>query len=193
MKKLVFVFALIALVSAGSAFAQTAYQNNIGVYFDEAGTTLINNDGVVGAKDIYVVLTNLTVDTVKGFECKLTAEGGMVMSYASISFPVNTVNVGVRFGEVIAGFAEPVMVENGSVMVMQAQVIVTDVSIPGELYLDPVYFASVEGAPAFLSAGVLIPANNSTAPGEPVLVTNGSEEPVATEGTSFDNLKSLYR
>jgi len=61
------------------------------------------------------------------------------------------------------------------------------------LFIDPVYFPSVSGAPAFLAGGEVIAANNSTAPGLPVLVTNSTEEPVATDATSFDNLKSLYR
>ncbi len=72
-------------------------------------------------------------------------------------------------------------------------IIVTDPTIPGTMFLNPVYFPSITGAPAYLSNGVVVAAHNSTAPGTPVLVTNSTEEPVATEATSFDNLKSLFR
>ena len=71
MKKMVLVFALAALALGGSAFAQTPYQNNIGIYFDEAGT---NNCAFlpVGSHPAYVVLTKLTAGDVLGWEAKLT-------------------------------------------------------------------------------------------------------------------------
>jgi hypothetical protein len=193
MKKLVFVFALVAMAFAGSAFAQAEYTNNLGVYFDADGTMASNNDGMPGLKHVYVVMTNLTVDTVEGFECKITATGGMLISYDSMVFPVDAINVGTRFGEVIAGFGAPMMVEDGKVMVMEFDIVVTDPGMPGSLFIDPVYFPSHPGAPAFLSGGEIYEARNSTAPGLPVLVTNSETEPVATDATSFDNLKSLYR
>lgn len=193
MKKLVFVFALVAMAIGGSAFAQNAYENNIGVYFDADATMISNNDATPGVKHVYVVLTQLTNATVEGFECKLTATGGMLISYDSKVFPVETINVGTRFGEIIAGFGSPVMAVDGMAVVMELDIIVTDPTMPGEMYLEPVYHPSTPGAPAYLSDGVVVAAHNSTAPGAPVLVTNSTEEPVATEATSFDNLKSLYR
>ena len=193
MKKLVFVLALVAMAFGGSVFAQEGYENNMGVYFDADGISAINNDGVVGLKHVYVVLTQLTHATVEGFEAKITASGGMLISYDSMTFPVDAIDVGTRFGEVISGFGSPLLVADNKAMVMDFDIIVTDASIPGMLFIDPVYFPSVSGAPAFLAGGEVIAANNSTAPGLPVLVTNSTEEPVATDATSFDNLKSLYR
>lgn len=195
MKKLVFVVALIALAVGGSAFAQTAFQNNIGVYFDAEGTITTNNDGVAGVKHCYVVLTDLTTPTVDGFECKLTATGGMIIAYATQTFPAElaVINVGTRYGEVIAGFGFPLPVVDGRAMVMEFDIFVTDPGVPGELFLSPTYFSSLPGTAAFLYDHVIYEANNSTAPGLPVLVTNSTEEPVATQATSLDNLKSLYR
>lgn len=195
MKKLVFVVALIALAVGGSAIAQTAFQNNMGVYFDAEGTIATNNDGIAGVKHVYVVLTQLTTPTVDGFECKLTASGGMVIAYATQTFPegLGTINVGTRYGEVVAGFGFPLPAVDGRAVVMEFDIFVTDPGIPGELFISPTYFPSIPGTAAFLYADNLYVANNSTAPGLPVLVTNSTDEPVATEATSLDNLKSLYR
>ena len=192
MKNLVFIIALITMVG-GTAFAQGNWEDNIGVYFNADGTVVSNNDGVAGVHHVYMVLTNVTSPTVDGFECKITAEGGMIISYASKVFPLETINVGTRYGEVIAGFGSPLATVNGNAMVMEFDIIITDPGMPGLLYIAPVYFPSIPGAPAYLSAGEIVAAKNSTGPGMPVLVTNIPEEPVATETTSFDNLKSLYR
>jgi len=194
MKKLVFAIALVALAVSGSAFAQDEiWQNNMGVYFDAEGTVTMNNDGVPGLMHVYLVLSNLTSPTVDGFECKITSQGGLLVAYDSKTFPLDTIDVGTRYGEIIAGFGQPLPVADGKAVVMEFDIVVTDAAVPGELFIDPLYFPSVPGAPAYLFDGEVIPVHNSTAPGLPVLVTNGTEEPVATESTSFDNLKSLYR
>lgn len=193
MKKLVFVFALIAMAFGGSVFAQPIHEDNVGIYFDADGTMASINDGIPGLKHVYVVLTNVGHATVEGFEAKITATGGALISYDSMAFPVNAIDVGSRYGEVIAGFGSPLMVEDNKVVVMEFDIIVTDPGMPGMLFIDPVYFPSIDGAPAFLAGGELVEARNSTAPGLPVMVTNSTEEPVATESTSFDNLKSLFR
>ncbi len=193
MKKLVFVFALVAMAFGGSVFAQAIHDDNVGIYFDADGTMTSNNDGTPGLKHVFVVLTNVGHATVEGFEGKITATGGVLISYDSMTFPVDAIDVGSRYGEVIAGFGSPVMVEDGKVVVMEFDIIVTDPGMPGMLFIDPVYFPSIPGAPAFLGGGELVEARNSTAPGMPVLVTNSADEPVAIESTSFDNLKSLFR
>lgn len=193
MKKLVLVIALALVACGGSVFAQDINQDNIGVYFDADATLLRNNDGVPGLHHVYVVLTNLSHNVIEGFECKITASGGLLVSYDSKTFPVDVIDVGTRYGEIIAGFGQPLPVADGQAVVMELDIIVTDAAIPGLLFLEPVYFASVPGSAAYLSEGEIVATRNSTAPGFPVLVTNSEDEPVATQGTSFDNLKSLFR
>jgi hypothetical protein len=190
---MVFALALVIMACGGSALAQNINEDNIGVYFDTAGTVMSNNDGLVGVKHVYVVLTNLTQPVVGGFECKITATGGMLISYATKTFPVDVIDVGTRYGETIAGFGQPLPVADGKAVVMEFDIVVTDPSIPGEMFIEPIYYPSMPGATCYLSNGEIFEARNSTAPGEPVLVTNSETEPVATEATSFDNLKSLYR
>jgi hypothetical protein len=194
MKKMVFAIALIALAFGGSAFAQVgSWQDNMGIYFDAEGTIAENNDGVPGLLNCFIVLTGVTQPTVDGFECKIVGEGGLLVSYDSVAFPVDAIDVGSRFGEIIVGFGEPLPVEGGKAVVATFDIIVTNPTIPGAVYLSPVYFPSLPGVPAYLAGGELVPARNSTEDGMPVLVTNSAEGVVDTDEMSFDNLKSLYR
>jgi hypothetical protein len=193
MKKLVFALVLAVTACGGAALAQDFGVNNIGVYFDAEGTQMSNSDGTPGPRHVYVVLTNLDRTVVNGFECKITASGGMLVSYDSMAFPVDVIDVGTRYGEVIAGFGQPLMVSEGRAVVMEFDIIVTDADIPGLLFIDPIYFSSIPGSTAFLSDGEIVAARNATAAGFPVLVTNSEDEPVGAQATSFDNLKSLYR
>mgnify|MGYP006935374947 CR=1 FL=1 len=63
--------------------------------------------------------------------------------------------------------------------------------------IEPVYFSSLEGVPSFLvdaNTGELVEMRQSTGgANDPVFVVNSATVPVATEATSFDSLKSLYR
>ncbi len=192
MKQFCFVIALISLTSSGLALGQiSGEQNNIGVYFDAAGTQISNNDGLPGLKHVYVVISGLTRPSVDGFEFKITASGGLLISYDSVAFPVNTIDVGTRFGEIIAGFDHPLLAREGRVLVMEFDIMVTDMAMPGSLFIHPVNYPSLAGAPAYLSGGQIVTALPSAAPGQPVLVTNSSEGPLAAKATSWNKLKNL--
>jgi len=195
MKKLLVVLSILTIAFAGSAFAQDApWQNNVGVYLADgshnvdvaAGTTL----------DLHLIISNLSADSVAGFELKLTAYGPLFIIGGTEVYPTQMINVGSRPGEYIVGYDSP-MPANGSFEVMSFSAIVTDAAVPAGLLIDSVYFPSLPGVPNFLvngGTGELVELRQSTGGADdPVFVVNTQDVPVATETTSFDNLKSLYR
>ena len=196
MKKMVLVFALVALAFGGSAFAQGWNSDNIGVYFDTAGT-IISNPDASGTFAVHMILSNLSKDVLEGFEAKVVADGGLELIDDTWQLNYDGFEVGRFEGEVMVGFTSPVVPVDGMVHVCSFYVTVINPAVPGALYLEPQRFATEtelgEENPVYVSGSVAYPLFNSTEEGLPVLVVNTPDEPVATESTSFDNLKSLYR
>jgi len=195
MKKMVLVIALIAMAFSGSAFAQDLiWQNNVGVYFDEGATNFCgtaDNGAIVTA---YLVLSNMTEDNCKGYEIKLVTEGGFQL--VGKTHPVNVVDVGTKPGEQIVGYDVPVPAVNGKVTMATFSFYVSDASVSSFATIERIYFPSIPGVPSYLTdAGDIIEMRQSTGgPYDPVFILNGDcLGPVATEETTFDNLKSLYR
>ena len=195
MKKLLVVLSILTIAFAGSAFAQDApWQNNAGVYLADGSHAA---DAAAGSTlDLHLILSNLTADSVAGFELKLVAFGPLFVMESSVVFPTQVINVGSRPGEYIVGFDVP-MPADGSFEVMTFSAIVTDAAVPAGLLIQSVYFPSLPGVPNFLvdgGTGELIELRQSTGGADdPVFVVNTQDIPVATESTSFDSLKSLYR
>ncbi len=195
MKKMALVTVLVAMAIGGSALAQDlTWQNNVGIYFDTVGTDFCGtatNGEIVNA---FLVLTNMTAADAKGYELKLVLEGGFQL--VSLGFPVDVVNVGTKPGEQIVGFAYPVAAEAGTVVLAMYTFYVSDESVSSFATIERIYFPSLPGVPSYLDGdGNIIEMRQSTGgPYDPVFILNGDcFGPVATEETTFDNLKSLYR
>ncbi len=196
MKKLALV--IIFTMLAGSAFAQNWHQNNLGIYLDEAGT---ENCGYgTGPTTCYLVGTGLQTQTVGGFECKITMNGP-AFGPLNISYPVNALNLNNRQDEYTVGYGEPAPTTNGSVVFMTFELLISDATAPTEMYLSPVYFASIAGTCAYLDGAdynIILPLYNSTgdplntSANLPVFTMNG-QCAVPTEDTSWGDVKSLFR
>ena len=196
MKKLLVVLSILTIALAGSAFAQDApSDNNVGIYLADGAH---NADAIPGSMlDLHLVISNLTADTVSGFELKLETSGPVFIAESTIVYPTQVINVGVRVGEFIVGFDGPVPAVDGAVEVMSFSVFVTDDAVSGGLFIKPIFFPSIASVPSYLidaDSGELVEMRQSTGGADDaVFVINSQEVPVATESTSFDNLKSLYR
>lgn len=191
MKKLVLVIALAAIAMSGSAFAQTPYQNNIGVYLDEAAGTNCATLGT-GLHTTYVVLTKLTAGEVAGWEGKLTSEN-IIMNALAHRYPV--VNAANRPGEYIIGFDAPVPVTDRSLVLAELPIFVPNAD-PGYVFIDGVFLGLLEsGLPAYVDGsdnGIeLHPALGLTA--DPVFIVNDDCTPVAVDETTFGSVKGLFR
>jgi hypothetical protein len=195
MKKLalVIIFSLVA----GAAFAQSWGTNNVGVYLDPMGE---ENCGYgMGLVPCYLVGTGIETGSVGGFELKLSIDGP-ALGPLNPAFPVNALNMATRPDEWFVGFGEPAPTSNGTVVFMSFDLFVQDDATPTELFIAPIYFASIPGSGAYLDGAdynIILPLYNST--GDPV---TGENVPVMTlngqcvvdaEDASWGEVKSLFR
>ena len=198
MKKMVLVFTLAAFALSGSAFAQdpeNPFVNNIGVYLNDAAT---GNCGAIEGNvpfTVYVILTKLSYPEVWAWEAKFTFEN--IRQIGETVFG-DHVNAGSREGEYIIGLASPLFAVNRNVMVAEFELMVNDffndVNQASNVYVVGIYFSLLpNGQPAYLEAAGSTGVGLYQAIEGPQLSMNGDCAPVATEASSWGNLKSLYR
>lgn len=194
MKKLALALCIVMVSVAGSALA-LQWEDNMGLYFDEAGSQYCGPLAPgyhVGAA--HLVLTNLTTDNgVGGWEAKIT-EGGAVQ-LGAFALRGDAINVGTRADEYIVGLGSPLF---GDAIVLADFDLYVTAEEPGFLYIDGVYFHSLDNrVPAYLDGAdsdVIIEARQSTGgAADPVMLINFEPCGVATEEASWDAVKSLYR
>jgi len=200
MKKLLFAvsaLAALSLIAPSTGFAQAT--NTLGIYVDEAGT--LNSGDVTNfvPVDIYMVLHGpmtpgmTAVNNIGGVEFKITAVGATVLTF---TYPVNVVDISDALGNHAAGFGEALPVgANGATVVCTLNVLPTNATGAAVFTLAPNDLASIPGAMAYLDWDVT--SDNIYACLPPyesfdydVCVLNGT---VATEETTMDGIKALYR
>lgn len=191
MKKLALVLALTLTAFAGSAFAQWD-DNNVGLYFDMAGT---NNCGAVGEGSLvytYLVFTNLTSPDVKSWEIQLAYNNVDPVSVV----PYNDhILVSPRPGELMVGLATPQLAVGGTYVAARIRLLVDNL-LPAGVTPNGVFFHLLDTrVPAYINGAGDELALRSIAPtGEPFLVINDScTGVVGSETTSFGEVKSLFR
>jgi hypothetical protein len=192
---------LLLMTAAGTGFAQggggsTDTYDLVGVYLDAEGTRDCVTMFPVGMHHFYVVLSQLTSPGIRGFELQLDVSGAI--NYFNFTFPSDQcINMGQREGEIIVGFAQPLMATDGVLMVMEFDGYLADED-PALYYIDHIYFPSLEGCPCYLDSEdveLLKPLYQASgSEEEPVLYINsGHCGPVASEPAAFDKVKSLFR
>lgn len=196
MKKLLVVLSILIIAVSGSAFAQDLiWQNNIGAYLADGSYEVDAAQGDV--LELHMILTNMTSPACGGFEYKLSTVGGLFIMESTIAYPTDSINAASREGEFIVGYGNPIPAVSGAVEVMSVSVIVTDEE-PSGLYIGAVYFASIPGVPCYLADAanaIMVEMHQNLGDSSDAVfeVNEKGQTPVATESTSFDNLKSLYR
>jgi len=191
MKKLALVLALTLTAFAGSAFAQWD-DNNVGLYFDMAGTS---NCGSVDAGSLiytYLVFTNLTSPDVKSWEINLAYDNVDVVSLVPY---YDHILVSPRQGDVMVGLSTPQLAVGGTFLAARIRLLV-DTPDPAGVTPNGVFFHLLETkVPAYINGAGDEFAMRSIAPtGEKFLVINSDcTGVVGTETTSFGEVKSLFR
>ncbi len=195
MKKLALVIMFSLLATA--AFAQGWSANNVGIYLDETAT--VNCGYGTGMTPCFLVGTGLETASVGGFELKITVEGPAFGPLNPV-YPVQATNLASRAGEWIVGYGTPAPTAGNSVVFMTFDLFINDDLTPTEVFIDPVYFASLPGSGAYLDGAdynIILPLFNSTGDpitgaNVPVLTMNG-QCVVPTEDASWGDVKSLFR
>jgi len=193
MKKLV-VLALVSLL-ATSAFAGLDTDSDmIGVYFDTAGDVVCATAAFIDHVPAYILYTNPTLPTTRGFELGMDVIG-VGNTSISVAFPVSATNVGVTTGgnvNIIAGYASPIPTSAATVMAT------LDV-----FYLDfaPLDFMLRASNPSSNSQGLPMVVRDDfslmtvgfSAPTGPAAQINGACSVVENEDASFGAVKALFR
>ena len=189
MKKLALVLTLTIVALAGSAFAQS-WADNMGVYFDPAGTQNCGTMGPFTPTPAYLVLTHVATADVNAWELKLLYNNVMQLSFTPRG---SAVDAAIVEGEHIVGVASPLPVVGGTVVVADLTLMVTNTSEAG-IGVDGVFFHTLPTrVPAYQGSDEVVrELRPSTSPGSPVMVINDGCA-VGTETSSFGALKSLFR
>jgi hypothetical protein len=198
MKKSVLLL-LGTLLIAGNAFALLDdAQDNLGMYFDTQGDVVCRTAAFLNHVPAYILYTNPTLPSLRGFEMGLDLVGAVNTSVAK-SFPVPTTDVGANnTGGIsynfIAGFAAPMLTSPATVLCT------LDI-----FFLDftPVSFICGPSAPSSNTDGLamvmledfsLMGVDTSNMPGEFAAQINAPEcMVVENEDASFGAVKALFR
>ncbi len=195
MKKLILALTMLTIAITGTAFAGQFDTNNIGIYLSDGNhsTTAIMGESI----NLHLVVSNMTANELAGFELKMIADGSLAILGGTIAYPTDAINLATRQNEYIVGFDAPVPVLDGTMEVMTFDALYFGDGLPAGIRIDSVYFSSLDGVPSFLvdaDTGELVEMHQSTGgANDQVFLVNADNIPVATESTTFDSLKSLYR
>jgi len=200
MKKTAFAL-LLTLFIAGGAFAQLDPDDDgIGIYFDPCACVNCL-DLPTGDHTGYAVITHPTSEMgVAGWEATITSTGpAVVTGWELMGY---SINVATRPDEFVVGLGEPLVnpYTYPAVVVAMFNMYIVDEGTPIEFFIDGIYFHSIEDyeGPAYVDGGdyaTIKPLQMiQGSPDLPVAIVNGDcSGVVATENTTFDNLKALYR
>ena len=205
-----FVIALV-LVALGMSSPALANDNldNVGVFFDHYGSEMCVNylEGYgIGLHHVYVVLYHLTSPAVRGFELQLAFDGPLLpMNFA---FPAGAAAINVQNPPAfMVGFGNAVPAQNWMVTVMEFDIFVYSMNpadydeyADANVYVREIFFHSLPWeAPAYLDENLDIkPLHYATGDAaDPVMIFSldytGCMTPFATEKTSWDRLKGMFR
>ncbi len=203
MKKLSNVFwGLMALTLLIPAVGMAQWQNELGIYTEDMASN--TTSGMAATNTVYFVITNpynvdegRPVEWIHGYECGIEMEGeGIVLA---VRWPVDSINVGTMTNHVVAYGQTDVQVIDQAAVVAEMDIFYIDgAGGPLTLTLKPVVPPSIPGQMAYLDrddpGDGLIPL--MTVSGDwnsPVFAINADPEIVATDQSSFDNIKAMYR
>ncbi len=199
MKSVFLLLCILCVAWCGLATAGGQPDNDpdlIGIYFDEQADSFCN-ENLEGMFNTYLVLTNLTSPSIGGWEAKITCSGGGFL--ASATPRGLAINAGTREDEYIVGLGNPLIANDGLIVVMDISYYILDVLDPFYVYVGPIYYhVTPELLPAYLDgddmnlAKPLNPSQGSIE--DPVLSANDNcTGPVDTEASSWGAVKSIFR
>lgn len=210
MKKLVLAIMIATMAFSGTALAQ----DNVGVYFDAAGTQMYTGVTEITVLRAYCIASDLTATAIGGFELQLLADGPLSLANFEYQAEAGAINV-QQPPTFMVGFAGPQPLTNGAYTLFEFDVLVysantanwpfyaynsyddNDDAYEAHITVQNIFFQSIEDdLPAYLDeAGVILPLYPATNNyrGGTYSVIEGVFGPVATDDASWDGVKSLFR
>ncbi len=196
MKKLLFAVTLTALLVSVSAFAQMTWQDNIGIYLDEAGANYCQ-DLAPGFYPAYLVLTGLTSETVGGWEAKITSSGAG--EFTAVNPRGTYIDAGTKTDEYIIGLGIPMPAVGGTCVIADLTFGLSSAD-PFYGFVGPIYWDSLEnGLPAYLDGADqsiikrLVPRIGQVSDAQLLINDPVCGGVVANEDASFGAVKALFR
>lgn len=191
MKKLAMLLTFALIVAASTSFAGLDPDDNMmGLYWDLDGENPCSASSPTPT-NLYLLLTNPTMDSIGGFECGIDMIGSAYLLAANFANP-QALDVASGFQNFIVGFGAPTACTQNTLLVTLS---VMNVGADLEFYLHSANPASIEGVlPVILLADdTMTTIGTSTLPGGMTAQMGANCEPVDTEETTWDSLKGLYR
>jgi hypothetical protein len=191
MKKLVVLLGL-AMFMATSAFAVVDPDTDMmGIYWD-ANADMPCTAAVTYPVNMYIILTNPSVETIGGFECAFTIEGAMQPYLLGAVLPANALDVAAGFQNFIVGLGTPLNTTEATVLATIS--VLNAAGMDLDFYLHQASPPSIDGVlPVIVSDSVLMTLGTSSLPGSVTAHMGSNCTVVATEDASWDSVKSLYR
>lgn len=197
----VMVFVSASWLIPATGFAQ--FQNELGIYTEEMA---VNEDAApMSVHMVYLVITNPYNDfdntdilKIHGYECGITVDGpGEILT---LDYPVWGLNIGELDNQFVAYGHEDIRVYDGAAVLSFMEVMYTgDGTEALTLTLVPAVPASIAGKMSYLDGhqnheAELMPMTSVSGDwSTPVFGFNAEPQVVATESTSFDQLKAMFR
>lgn len=190
MKKLALVLALTMVAFAGTATASDWFSDNIGIYFDEAGTDNCGTAAPMTPITAYLVVTQLTNPDILAWEVALVYDNVLSLSFVPRG---NAINVGINPGEHIVGLPVALPAPGGVCVIADMTLMVMNTN-PAGIRANGTFFHSLPNkVPAYISTGTpILELHPISAPGQPIFVLNNGCA-VDVEVDSFGSVKSLFR
>jgi len=206
MKKLIALL-VIALMASNAFALMDDGVNSLGVYFDETFDANCMDVPDANTQVVsYWVLANCAQPSMGGFEFMWGYDPAPAVDpfVLSTTLPAGALNIGDPPFEFIVGLGVPLVTSEATVLVTQTALWTVPPTEMLQIMAGPVENASIPGVPVFndgTDPGLLFPMTFSTLTGEHQpdadgflsVGSIGCPGPVATDNTSFSNLKALYR
>ncbi len=192
MKKIAALFCLITLVSTSTFAVADNGPDIMGLYWDlEADMYCI--PPVAAPVDLYIILSNPTMDAIGGFECGFTMYSAVAPYILSAIFAnPQALDVASGFQNFIVGFGAPTTCTEATLLVTLSVGNFAGVDV--DFYLHEATPASIEGIlpVILLTDDSLVTVGTNHIPGT-VTAQQSIHCVMATDNVSWDGLKSLYR
>lgn len=192
MKKLV----AILLISLTASFAFAGIDDgtdSFGVYFDVNGNTNTFAAPIFTPFNVYLLIMN-PAGTTDGYECTVTPTGAPYF-ILSTTLPAGALDIDSAANGFAVGAASPLSPNAGGALVACTWQFMVQAPTPLEFRIGPATFPSMPGGlPVVTGNGILRRCGiSSGSTSAPVAYVNGTNQPIATEVSSFGNVKSLFR